>query len=658
MTAPAPQWAEPLEMLPVPEDAPGPLFIRRENTITRLTSTGHFTYLNRTVRILQPQALQLGNLALVWNPAAGEAVIHGVRIRRGERIIDVLEKTRFEILRREDQLEAAMLDGLLTATLSIPDLRVGDDLEVEYTLPTHDPTMGTTSHGLLHLAEAPPGGRFRLELSWEDGEAPKTRLTPDFAEIAQRDSNRVVVSFDNPEALPLPAKAPARFLWARMIEFSDFENWAAVSRRFHGLFAAASAVAPASPLKTEAANIAAAHSGKLDRAKAALQLVQQQVRYVYVGLDGGNFTPASAEETWDRRYGDCKGKTAMLLALLGELSIPAEAVLVNNTLSSDGFDTKLASPGLFDHVLVRARIDGKTWWLDATLPDIISARSEPFLPFTWVLPLTAKGAELERQTERPFDLPQEMELYEIDASDGFDEPARWTQTIVARGAAGLQQHLRFTSVASNQLETTIRSQFTGSGRWDSVESVKYRYDRDTEASILTIHGIAPVVWEKVSDGGYRYHLPGGGFSPPERRQRGTDSKDKDVPFYQPFGYSCYVTTMRLPDNTDLVNWRFNSTFDTMLFGRAFYRLMELRKDRTLRLVRGSRVEESEISAQKALRDNQRLRDFDNSMATLVYHPGASSEPTIPPRPIPAISELDWTGRGAPCMPPDMLKTAK
>ena len=34
--------------------------------------------------------------------------------------LDVLAKTGFEILRREDQLEAAMLDGMLTAVLRVP----------------------------------------------------------------------------------------------------------------------------------------------------------------------------------------------------------------------------------------------------------------------------------------------------------------------------------------------------------------------------------------------------------------------------------------------------------------------------------------------------------------------------------------------------------
>src|SRR3546814_6282045 len=83
-----------------------------------------------------------------------------------------------------------------------------------------------------------------------------------------------------------------------------------------------------------------------------------------------DLTPATAEETWQRRYGDCKGKTALLLALLARLGIEAEAVLANNSGGDDGLDERLPNPGMFDHVLVRARIDGKTYWLDGTLPPV------------------------------------------------------------------------------------------------------------------------------------------------------------------------------------------------------------------------------------------------------------------------------------------------
>lgn len=656
---PAPQWAAASEPLAVPADVQGPVFLRRHESFIRLTTTGQEFFSSQMIRILQPQALEIGNIAIGWNPAAGEARVHRVVIHRRGQQIDVLAKAGFEILRREDQLEAAMLDGMLTAVLRVPDLRVGDDLEIEYTVPLHDPTLRETSHGMLFLGAAPPPGRYRLDLSWEDGQQPRTKITPDLAGMAQSAGNRITIAIDNPAPLTPPRDAPPRFAVSRIVEFSDFADWQAVSRRFHGLFAEASRLAPDSPLREEAAAIAASSPDKLAQAQAALELVQQQVRYVYVGLNGGNFTPAAADATWERRYGDCKSKTAMLLALLGELGIPAEAVLVNNTESTDGLDQRLANPGVFDHVLVRAKIAGQSYWLDGTLPGVIEARGEPFLPYQWVLPLSAKGSALERQPDRPPALPQVMELYEIDATAGFDTPARWARTTVLRGAVGMQMHLQFSSVSAAQLESTLQTQLAGSASWDHVDKVTYRFDRATQAAILTIIGTGPVDWEKEDDGGRYLRLPGGGFNPPGRRQRSGGSAG-DVPFYQQPDYNCHVTTLRLPEGTDIADWDFNSVFDTMLYGETYYRLMELREaDRTLRLVRGNRVEQTEISPEKAERDNGRLADFDNSMAILSYSPGSGMRSAWAGiTRVPAISEFDWTGPNPPCLPGDMLSAAK
>lgn len=648
-----PSWAQASELLPVPADAKGMIFVRRQDTLVHLDGEGQKTYQNQVFRILHPQALQLGNVAIVWNPAVGAPMVHALRIHREGTVIDVLDTARFEILRREDQLEQAMLDGLLTATLRVPDLRVGDDLEIVYTVPAHDLTLGSDSFGMLFLAHNPAAGRFRLGLSWAEGQQPEISLTPDFAGIAQRGPRSFEIRADNPGAITPPKDAPPRFGWMRVVQYSDFADWAAVSRRFDSIFRDAARLAPDSPVKAEAARIAAAHSGDLARAQAALELVQRQVRYIFVGLNGGNLTPATADETWQRRYGDCKGKTALLLALLAELGIEAEAVLANNAGIDDGFDERLPSPGLFDHVLVRAEIDGQAYWLDGTLPDVAEARTRPALPYRWILPLSAAGSPLEAVPFEPFALPQEMGLYEIDARGGFDQPARIKHEAVTRGAEGLVQYMQVSALTPDQLLTSFRGALAGSGQWDTIESVDYRYDRATQASVLTISGTGPVDWEEEEDGEYWLALPGGGFSPPERRQRATD-QNQDAPFYTEPSYSCHATTVRLPEGTDIENWGFNSTFDTKIYGRIYYRMMERRDDGTIRLVRGSRVQEPEISPQLARRGNERLADFDNSKANISYHPNEAMNAWGRLSQVPATYEFDWTGRDAPCLPKDVL----
>ncbi|MEE4537975.1 MAG: hypothetical protein V2J51_05740 [Erythrobacter sp.] len=219
---------------------------------------------------------------------------------------------------------------------------------------------------------------------------------------------------------------------------------------------------------------------------------------------------------------------------------------------------------------------------------MIEARSRPFFDYQWVLPLRAGGEALVRIPDRPPELPREMVLVEYDTRSGFDAPGRVVQTIVERGPAALQNYMRFSTVSAGQLKAVIAGQLAGSPQWDSIEDVRFRFDTETQASILTIEGSGPIDWEAGDDGGYSLTLPGGGFSPPARRQRG--DSHSDVPFWQPSGFSCHATTVRLPEGTDLDHWGFNATCETMLFGRVYYRMMEERADMTLRMVRGSRTE--------------------------------------------------------------------
>ncbi len=415
LRGPVPSWVVASELLPVPEGATGLVYVRRQERLVHFDARGLASYFAYRMRILHPNALQLGNLQVAWNPADGAPTVHAIRVHRGDQVIDVLETASFEILRREGQLEAASLDGVLTAVLRIPDLRVGDEVEVALTTREADPTLGGNDAGQIGLSPEPPPGRYRIGLSWEAGHEPRLQMTPDMSAAAVRRSGGITFDFDDPTPVTPPNDAPPRYRWQRMVEYSDYPDWAAISRHFAPLYAAAARLDPESPVKQEARRIAAAHSDPLERARAALRLVQQQVRYVYVGLDGGNYTPATADQTWQRRYGDCKGKTALLLALLGELGIVGEPVLVNNNGGDDGLDERLPNPGMFDHVLVRAHIGGADYWLDGTLPPVAAPSLEPVIGYRWTLPITAQGSSIARRDWTPDETPGELSLYEIDA---------------------------------------------------------------------------------------------------------------------------------------------------------------------------------------------------------------------------------------------------
>ena len=650
---PVPAWVTASSPLPVPQTATGAVFVRRQDVEAHLGSAGQAQYYAFRVKILQSSALGLGNISIEWDPSAGAPIVHGIKLFRDGNVVDVLKDASFEILRREGQLEEAKLNGTLTAVVRVPDLRVGDELEVELTTFGNDPTLGRHRSGLLQLSASPAPGRYHLGLSWDEGYEPNLQMTPDMTAAMQKTERAVHFRFDDPPVVSPPKDAPPRYQWQRVVEYSNFSDWAALSRQFAPLYANASTTAPGSLVDREAARIAAAHANPLDRANAALKLVQQDVRYIYVGLNGGNLRPASADETWQRRYGDCKGKTALLLALLGKLGISAEAVLVNSSGADDGFDQRLPIPQLFDHVLVRARIDGAAYWLDGTLPPVASASMRPVFPVSWVLPLTEKGSTLEKLEWRPAAAPDEIHLFEIDSRAGFDKPARIVSTTILRGVAGLQQQIQFASVSAGQLLEVYRQTAIGN-TWQAIDDVRWHYDQDAGASILSISGIGTVDWDDDGDGERSFSLPGGGFSPPQRRVRAASSES--VPFYTEPEYSCHVTTVRLPTSTRPGQWSSAKSYDTRIFGRHYHRAWELR-DGAIRMVRGLRVEQPEIDAAAAQRDNDRIASFDNSTGWISYQPSGKKGSVGSGERVPAAYDFDWTAGEVPCISSKSMEKA-
>jgi hypothetical protein len=644
---PAPDWVTPSELMPVPVGASGLMFVRRYDTLVHLDEKGQAQYLGYRIKILHPNALQLGNLSIAWNPSAGAPTVHAIRVYRDGKAIDVLERASFEILRREDQLEAASLDGILTAILRVSDLRVGDELEVALTTRSTDPTLGANDAGLLVLAPDPAPGRFHLGVSWDEGQEPQLKMTPDMAAVAERRGREVTFQFDNPPMLVPPKDAPARYSWQRVVEYSDFSDWAAISRHFAPLFTKSAKLDAASPLKAEATRIATTYSRPLDRASAALKLAQQEVRYIYVGLNGGNLMPATAGETWQRRYGDCKGKTALLLGLLTEMGIQAEPVLVSNAGADDGLDERLPSPQMFDHVLLRARIDGSDYWLDGTLPTVAGPTLAPVMPYRWVLPLTSQGKSIEHLEWQAPDKPDEVTLHEIDAREGFEQPARITSTTIVRGIKALQQQVQLSGVTPAQLLSALRQKMVGD-TWQTIADAQWRYDVKAQASVLTISGTGTIDWEDDGGGAKSLTLPGGGFNPPQRRVRPAE-QNQALPYYNEPEFSCYVTTVRLPKSTQASQWSHNSSFRAGIFGRTYYRAFELR-DGAMRMVRGSRIERQEIDATTAKRDNGKIADFDNSMASIDYDPAYKGSATKGDASVPATYEIDWTADKVPCLP--------
>lgn len=624
--APPPLWviAPPADTAaPTPPGAPVRLIYADHQL--RITGKGQEEYQASRLKLLTPEALGAGNIGISWSPASEEMVVHRLAIVRDGRTIDVLATQKFAIIQRENNLEQSMLDGDLTATLQAAGLQVGDEIEFAATKIRRQTSLGERPGGFMQFPVVGVRGAYRFRLLAPQNDTVALSQSSDLPQPVTRtigaETERQFLLAD-PASATTPDEAPPRYSVTRLVQFSGYRDWASVSRTFHVAFAAAGALSPGSSVRAEAARIAAATPDPAKRVEAALRLVQDQVRYVYVGLDGGNYRPAGVEETWQRRFGDCKAKTVLLIALLREMGIAAEPVLVASK-GGDGTDQRLPTPQVFDHVVVRATVNGAPVWLDGTRTgDRALAGVEP--PASrWALPLRAAGAALEPIAPVAPRLPGLVQLVEIDASAGFDKPGRYRvqQTLRGDEIFGLRAQLAGVAPADadKMLAAYWRQQMSG------VEPSRttWRFNDVNRLLVLGMEGEGKVDWE-LEDRAHTHYLFSGGFSPPAEMKRPKD-QSQDAAWATDFpAFTCYATTVKLPPTGKGLRWTFSSKpVDRVLGGVAYWRIASF-DGSVARLVKSRRVLTPEISAMEVARFNAAIDGFDNNKAYVWETPGKAS----------------------------------
>lgn len=498
--APAPAWiaaAPPLD--PARLDASAPVILVFDNQ-QRLQDGRVWSYLDTATRIATPELLtQLGTIALPWMPDKGDLIVHSVEILRGAERIDLLagSSEKFAVLRREQQLERRTMDGMLTATLAAAGLRLGDVLRVRMSITNADAALKGEMQAFAPLPTEPFRIIFgRSRMSWPVASPVQWRSYADGLTVTPKEEGGYrVIDLPLPLAKQpdLPNDIPGRFRKPTILDATSFADWQAVSRTMAPHYATDGAIAKGSPLAGEVAKIVAADSDPMKRAAAALLLVQDQIGYLALGMNGGNYLPQSPAKTWELRYGDCKAKTLMLLAMLREMGITAEPVLAS-VETGDLVNVRLPMPGAFDHVIVRADIDGRSYWLDGTGNGTRLADIGDTPPFGAVLPLRAEGAGLMPLPTRANARPDVAVTTRFDQTAGVELPSLFTTEIRVRGPIAAMLNMAATQADAKQKREMIASavqEYVGVGQ---LIDTGLRFDPVTATTTITASGILTTDW--------------------------------------------------------------------------------------------------------------------------------------------------------------------
>jgi len=500
-------WVDVAVLPKAPTDSAGAATIQLLGDVqVRFAKAGDTSYFASAWEIGSAQGLDGSALQVDWDPALETLTIHRYRILRGGQPIDLLgDGHTIKVIQREGGLENAMLDGRLTATLQPEDLRVGDVVELAYSIDSHDPAMAGRSEYVAGPSDGVNFGRFRVRMLWDKDKKMQWRVFPGIIQPKLKKTaqgSELLADLYNGTAPLGPEGAPSRFKLVNAIEITEFTDWQGVSHTFAPLYAKAVTLAPGSPIKAEAARIAAQTTDPKRRAELALALVQQQIRYLYLGMDDGGFVPATADQTWSRRFGDCKAKTVLLVALLNELGVTARPVLVN-TKQGDLVAARLPTMESFDHAIVEVQIGGKSYWLDGTRlgDDSLDRLEAP--NYTVGLPVTEAGSPLVAIVPDALDRPTQVVSLTLDASRGVDLPALASGEMRFHGRSGSDMRQTYAGYSQADRQRELRKLWRNTYDFVAPGKILTADDPATGDFVITMSGSAAMEWTR--DQGMRWY---------------------------------------------------------------------------------------------------------------------------------------------------------
>lgn len=527
---PPPAWVE-MRPLPAEHETPSDqlrdgvhiLLFERQTRVGRQRIERFDRFVRRVVS--RPGLDTVSHITIDFDPSYQQLAIHSLRILRDGREIDALDPPAVRLLQRETDLEYGIFDGRFTATLVPEDVRIGDVVEYAYTVRGSNPVFGGHYMGEVWGQSTHPYRELRFRLLWPANRAlylrdrggmvaPATRSLGEYTEY--------VWDLQDTQPILPDSQLPDWYYWYDWTQLSDFADWSEVASWGADVFGRQAHSSPS--VRETAQRIATLHADPSNRLLAALRFVQDEVRYVGIEIGPSSHQPHSPASVLARRFGDCKDKSLLLIALLRELGIEADPALVSTDLRTH-VEEWHPSPFAFDHAIVRATVEGRVVWVDPTRS--YQGGGLPGWSYdTSALALRSDTKDLERIPARAEDAPSQQVEYRFESPD-LEAPTDLVITTVARVEAA--NHLRSYFQGNSRDGIATRYLEYYAPRFPGIESAgKLEFEDDRVANVVRVKERyrIPGFWESNDDGERGAH-----YYPLEIRSRifRPDTVDRKMP---------------------------------------------------------------------------------------------------------------------------------
>ncbi len=330
-------------------------------TGVNLERYSHYAY-----RILSPRGVaNRSEISIIVDPNYETLRIHRIVIHRNSEMINALKRDSIKMLQQETELSARIYNGRYTALVVLEDVRVGDVVEYEFTVTGVNPVFKDRFVDSFQMGGRVPIHDLRYRILW-----PKHRnlhfknhglqIEP---VVTTRDSVREYRwARQQSPAIPYDEEVPSWHDSIPWLQLSEYSSWKEVAVWAANLFDVNSS--DTAPLNRLVSNLKK-NKSRETRLLKTISFVQQEIRYMGFEMGRHSHQPHAPALVLKRRFGDCKDKSKLLVAMLTEMGHEAFPALVA-TRSRRSIDRYLPSPILFDHVIVALKDDNELKWIDPT----------------------------------------------------------------------------------------------------------------------------------------------------------------------------------------------------------------------------------------------------------------------------------------------------
>ena len=380
---PVPSWVKPIEPgsdIEVGADNAGMVYLladRQENV-----ERGAYYY-HEVRKITAENGLQDGaSISALFDSRFTRVIFHSIKLTRNGTASDRLDRSRIKLLPRETDPERSLFDHFYRAQTVLDDVRVGDVIEFAFTREGVDPSMRGKYSKIFVLQWDALILRNVLRLVYPTNRKLAFRTDNGARQPHVTSANGLTELWYEDHNVPgriIEDDVPDDYEPRQRLDISEFSNWAEFAQWAMPLFD--TGVSHSALFEAETAKLRSI-ADREQRVLAALQFVQNQIRYVKMRALLDALPLTAPDEVMRRGFANRTEKALLLLALLRRSEIEAAVGLVSGSFRAK-IRELLPSSDVVDDAIVQVCLGESTettHWLNPAASDQRGPLSQVYVP--------------------------------------------------------------------------------------------------------------------------------------------------------------------------------------------------------------------------------------------------------------------------------------